>query len=130
MSSVFTKIVNGEISAYKVAEDQDHLAFLDIFPIAKGHVLVIPKKQIDYIFDMDPKNYTALWKFAKKVAKAIDKVIKSKRIGVAVIGLEVAHAHIHLVPINDASDINFESPKLRFSDIEFEEIAKSIRSVI
>ena len=130
MSSVFTKIVNGEISAYKVAEDQNHLAFLDIFPIAKGHVLVIPKKKIDYIFDMDPEDYIALWKFTKKVAKAMDKVIKSKRIGIAVIGLEVAHAHIHLVPINGASDINFENPKLRFSDIEFEEIATSIRSVI
>ena len=130
MSSIFTRIVNDEIPSYKVAEDQNHLAFLDIFPIAKGHVLVIPKKTTDYIFDIDSEDYIELWKFAKKVAKAMDKVIMSERIGIAVIGLEVAHAHIHLVPINGISDINFERPKLSFSEVEFEEIAASIRSVI
>ena len=130
MSSIFTKIVNGEIPAYKVAEDENHLAFLDIFPLATGHVLVIPKKESDYIFDINSKDYIALWEFAQKIAKAMDKVIKCERIGVAVIGLEVPHAHIHLVPINNVSDINFERPKLKFTDVEFEEIATSIRSTI
>jgi histidine triad (HIT) family protein len=130
MSSIFTKIVNGEIPAYKVAEDENHLAFLDIFPLATGHVLVIPKKESDYIFDINSKDYIALWEFAQKIAKAMDKVIKCERIGVAVIGLEVPHAHIHLVPINNVSDINFERPKLKFTDVEFEEIATSIRSAI
>ena len=130
MSSIFTKIVNGEIPAYKVAEDENHLAFLDIFPLATGHVLVTPKKESDYIFDINSKDYIALWEFAQKIAKAMDKVIKCERIGVAVIGLEVPHAHIHLVPINNVSDINFERPKLKFTDVEFEEIATSIRSTI
>jgi len=128
MSSIFTKIVNGEIPAYKVAEDENHLAFLDIFPLAKGHVLVVPKKETDYIFDIDSKDYIALWEFAQKIAKAMDKVIKCERIGVAVIGLEVPHIHIHLVPINNVSDINFERPKLKFTDVEFKTIAASIRS--
>ena len=130
MSSIFTKIVKGEISAYKVAEDENHLAFLDIFPLAKGHVLVIPKKETDYIFDIDSKDYTALWEFAQKIAKAMDKVIKCERIGVAVIGLEVPHAHIHLVPINGVSDINFERPKLKFSEAKMQEIAQKIRATI
>ena len=130
MSSIFTKIVKGKIPAYKVAEDDSHLAFLDIFPLVKGHVLVIPKKEKDYIFDLDSKDYRALWEFAQKVAKAIEKVIKCERIGIAVIGLEVPHAHIHLVPINGISDINFERPKLKFTDVELEEIATSIRSAI
>ena len=95
MSSIFSKIVDGDIPAYKVAEDDNYLAFLDIFPLAKGHVLVIPKKHTDYIFDIDTDEYLELWKFAQKVAKAMDKVIHCKRIGVAVIGLEVPHAHIH-----------------------------------
>ena len=128
MSSIFTKIVKGKIPAYKVAEDDSHLAFLDIFPLAKGHVLVIPKKESDYIFDIDSKDYIALWEFAQKIAKAMDKVIKCERIGVAVIGLEVPHIHIHLVPINNVSDINFERPKLKFTDVEFKTIAASIRS--
>ena len=130
MSSIFTKIVKGEIPAYKVAEVENHLAFLDIFPLAKGHVLVVPKKETDYIFDIVSKDYIALWEFAQKIAKAMNKVIKCERIGVAVIGLEVPHAHIHLVPINNVSDINFERPKLKFTDVEFEEIATSIRSAI
>ena len=130
MSSIFTRIVNGEISAYKVAEDENHLAFLDIFPLAKGHILVIPKKETDYIFDIDSKDYTALWEFAQKIAKAMDKVIKCERIGVAVIGLEVSHAHIHLVPINGVSDINFERPKLKFSEEEMKSVADLIKSAI
>ena len=99
MPSIFSKIVSGDIPAYKVAEDEHHLAFLDIFPLAKGHALVIPKKETDYIFDITSGEYLELWKFAQKVAKAMDKVIACERIGVAVIGLEVPHAHIHLVPL-------------------------------
>ncbi len=128
--SIFSKIVNGDIPAYKVAEDDNYLAFLDIFPLAKGHVLVIPKKHTDYIFDIASDEYLELWKFAQKVAKGMDKVISCKRIGVAVIGLEVPHAHIHLVPLNNVSDINFERPKLKFSDAEMQEVATLIKSAI
>ena len=130
MSSIFSKIVSGDIPAYKVAEDEHHLAFLDIFPLAKGHVLVIPKKETDCIFDIATDEYLALWKFAQKVAKGMDKVIPCKRIGVAVIGLEVPHAHIHLVPLNNVSDINFERPKLKFSETEMKEVAQKIREAI
>jgi histidine triad (HIT) family protein len=130
MSSIFSKIVNGDISAYKVAEDEHYLAFLDIFPLAKGHVLVIPKKHTDYIFDIASDEYLELWKFAQKVAKGMDKVIPCERIGVAVIGLEVPHAHIHLVPLNNVSDINFERPKLKFSEAEMSEVADLIKSAI
>ena len=127
MSSIFSKIVAGEITSYKVAEDERFLAFLDVFPIAKGHVLVIPKEETDYIFDIESNEYLLFWQFSKQVAKAMDKVFDCERIGVAVIGLEVPHAHIHLVPINGVSDINFEKPKLKFSEQEFEDIAKQIR---
>ena len=130
MSSIFTKIVNGDISSYKVAEDDNYLAFLDIFPLARGHVLVIPKQEIDYIFDINSKAYIELWQFAKKVAKGMNKVIQCKRIGIVVIGLEVPHTHIHLIPLNSVSDINFESKKLEFSDHEFREIATLIKSTI
>lgn len=130
MSSIFSKIVSGEIPAFKVAEDANHLAFLDIFPLAKGHVLVIPKKETDYIFDIASEEYMELFKFAQKVAKAMDKVIECKRIGVAVIGLEVPHAHIHLVPLNNVSDINFEREKLKFSNDEMLEVSELIKSVI
>ncbi len=130
MSSIFSKIVNGDIPAFKVAEDENHLAFLDIFPLAKGHVLVIPKKETDYIFDINSDDYLALWQFSQKVAKAMDKVIPCKRIGVAVIGLEVPHVHIHLVPINNVSDINFERPKLKFSDEQMNEVAQKISAAI
>jgi histidine triad (HIT) family protein len=130
MSSIFSKIVSGDIPAYKVAEEDKHLAFLDIFPLAKGHVLVIPKKESDYIFDIASEEYLALWKFAQKVAKGMDKVIACKRIGVAVIGLEVPHAHIHLIPLNNVSDINFERPKLKFSEAEMQEVADLIKSAI
>ena len=130
MSSIFSKIVNGDIPAFKVAEDENHLAFLDIFPLAKGHVLVIPKKETDYIFDINSDDYLALWQFSQKVAKAMDKVIPCKRIGVAVIGLEVPHVHIHLVPINNVSDINFERTKLKFSDEQMNEVAQKISAAI
>jgi histidine triad (HIT) family protein len=130
MSSIFSKIVSGDIPAYKVAEEDNHLAFLDIFPLAKGHVLVIPKKESDYIFDIASEEYLALWKFAQKVAKGMDKVIACERIGVAVIGLEVPHAHIHLIPLNNVSDINFERPKLNFSEAEMQEVADLIKSAI
>ncbi len=130
MSSIFSKIVRGDLPAYKIAEDEYHLAFLDIFPLAKGHVLVIPKEEIDNIFDMSPEKYSLLWMFAQRVAIRIRKVINCERIGVSVIGLEVPHAHIHLVPINTISDINFEAEKINFSEDEFEEIAKSIREAI
>ena len=130
MSSIFSKIVSGDISAYKVTEDDNHLAFLDIFPLAKGHVLVIPKKETDYIFEISSEEYLALWKFAQKVAKAMDKVITCERIGVAVIGLEVPHTHIHLVPLNNISDINFERPKLKFAETEMQLVADLISSAI
>ncbi len=130
MPSIFSKIVSGDIPAFKVAEDDSHLAFLDIFPLAKGHVLVIPKKETDYIFDLDSVEYLALLGFVKKVAKGMDKVMSCKRIGVAVIGLEVPHAHIHLVPLHDISDINFERPKLKFTDLEMKEVADLIKAAI
>jgi histidine triad (HIT) family protein len=130
MPSIFSKIVSGDIPAYKVAEDEHHLAFLDIFPLAKGHVLVVPKKEIDYLFDITSDEYLELWKFTQKVAKGVDKVIACERIGVAVIGLEVPHAHIHLVPLNNVSDINFERPKLKFSEVEMKSVADLIKSAI
>lgn len=130
IQSLFSKIVNGDIPAYKVAEDESHLAFLDIYPLAYGHVLVIPKKQIDYIFDMDSDEYLALFRFTKKVAKAMDDVIFCERIGIAVIGLEVPHVHIHLVPLNNVSDINFEKDKLSFSKEKMYDIALKIRASI
>ena len=130
MSSIFSKIVSGDIPAYKVAEDDNHLAFLDIFPLAKGHVLVIPKKETDYIFEIASEEYLALWKFAQRVAKGMDKVIDCERIGIAVIGLEVPHVHIHLVPLNNVSDINFERPKLKFSEAEMQSVSDLIRLAI
>jgi len=130
MASIFSKIISDEIPAYKVAENENFLAFLDIFPLAKGHVLVIPKKETDNLFDISSDEYLELWKFAQQVAKAMDKVIECKRIGVAVIGLEVPHAHIHLVPLNNVSDINFERPKLSFSEEEMDAVAQKIRKAL
>jgi histidine triad (HIT) family protein len=112
MASMFSKIVAGEIPCYKIAEDENFLAFLDIMPLAIGHTLVIPKKETDYIFDIQSEEYIQLWIFAQKVAKAVGSAIPCKRVGVAVIGLEVPHAHIHLVPLNKVGDINFERSKL------------------
>ena len=126
MPSIFTKIINNEIPSYKIVENDHFLAFLDAFPLAYGHVLVVPKKEIDYIFDLSSQEYSELWKFAKKVANAMDKVLLCERIGVAVIGLEVPHVHIHLVPINGVSDINFEKPKMNFSSEKMTEIANKI----
>jgi histidine triad (HIT) family protein len=126
MSTIFSKIIAGEIPAYKVAEDENFLAFLDINPLAQGHTLVIPKKEIDYIFDMDDAWYCEFQLFTKLVARAIKKVIPCEKIGVAVVGLEVAHAHIHLVPINSISDLDFGKPKLKLSSEELAGIAKAI----
>jgi histidine triad (HIT) family protein len=122
MSTIFTKIVNGEIPAWKVAENDDFLAFLDIFPVAKGHTLVIPKKEVDYIFDLDNELYSGLQAFAKKVAEGLKRAIPCRKVGVMVLGLEVPHAHIHLVPMQKESDLLHFSKKLSFSQKEFEEI--------
>lgn len=127
MSSIFTKIINGEIPSYKIAEDERYYAFLDINPLAKGHTLVIPKKETDYIFDLEDDLLAGMMVFAKKVGLAIGKEVECKRIGIAVLGLEVPHAHVHLVPINGIYDIDFSKPKLRFSSEEFEQIAAGIR---
>lgn len=130
MPSIFSKIVAGEIPAYKLAETEHYLAFLDIFPLTKGHTLVIPKKEVDYLFDLDDATYTGLMIFAKKVALGIKKAIPCNRLSMQVIGLEVPHAHIHLIPINSMSDCNFANPKLKLSKEEFEQIAECIRQQI
>ena len=129
MATVFSKIINGEIPSYKIAENDDFYAFLDINPLAKGHTLVIPKEEIDYLFDIDDELYKELFVFSKKVAIAIEKVISCKRIGIAVVGLEVPHAHIHLIPLNHIYDIDFKKPKLTMKPEEFMRIAKEIRKV-
>jgi histidine triad (HIT) family protein len=128
MSSIFTKIVAGEIPAYKVAESTEFLAFLDIAPLAEGHLLVIPKKEVDSLFDLDDETYTGLMIFAKIIATAMKKAIPCNRIGVTVIGLDVPHAHIHLIPINGGNDMNFSRPKLNFTTEEFEAIADKIKA--
>lgn len=125
--SIFLKIINGEIPAHKVAETDDFLAFLDINPLVMGHVLVIPKKEIDYIFDMDDELYTGLTLFAKRVAKAVKVAFPCKKVGVAVIGLEVPHAHIHLIPMNNVSDMNFAKEKLKPSQEELTAAADKIK---
>lgn len=130
MATIFSRIISGEIPCHKVAEDAHYFAFLDISPLAAGHTLVVPKKETDYIFDMDEKDYAGLCLFAKKVARGIEKVIPCKRIGIAVIGLEVPHAHIHLVPMNSMSDIDFKKSKLKFSAEEFTDIATKIAAAI
>jgi histidine triad (HIT) family protein len=127
MASIFSKIINGEIPAYKVAETENCLAFLDISPLVEGHVLVIPKKEVDQLFDLDEELYTDLQLFARKVAKAIKKAIPCKRVGVAVIGLEVPHVHIHLVPLNQMSDINFSRPKMSMSEAQLKATAERIK---
>lgn len=127
MSSIFSKIVSGEIPSFKVMEDEHHLAFLDILPLAKGHVLVIPKQEVDSIFDLSEQAYAELWLFAKTTAKALEIAIPCKRVGIAVIGLEVPHAHIHLLPLQSVEDINFSKPKLTLSTDEMQAIAAKIR---
>ena len=128
MATIFTKIINGEIPSYKISEDEHCYAFLDIFPLAKGHTLVVPKMEVDYIFDLPNDIYAHLNLFAKNVSHAIEKAVPCERIGTAVIGLEVPHTHIHLIPINSVDDINFSRPKLKLSEVEFEEIATQIKN--
>ena len=130
MSTIFSKIISGEIPAYKVAESIDFLAFLDINPLAEGHVLVIPKQEVDYLFDVEDELYTGLMLFAKIVATAMKTVIPCKKIGVAVIGLEVPHAHIHLIPMNSVSDLDFSRPKLTFTPEELEATAEKIKEAL
>ena len=130
MSSIFSKIARGEIPSYKIAESDKFYAFLDINPLSVGHTLVIPKEETDYIFDLGEEDYSALFLFANKVAKGIEKAIPCARIGVAVIGLEVPHAHIHLIPINNESDMDFRKPKLKLQKEEMEAIAARISSHI
>ena len=126
MASIFSRIVNGEIPSWKVAEDENYYAFLDINPLAKGHTLVIPKMEEDYIFNLPADTYAGLWEFANKVAKALDIAVPSKRVGVAVLGMEVPHAHIHLVPLNTEADMDFRKKKLELSPEQFKEIASAI----
>ena len=130
MLSVFSRIIKGELPAFKVCEDKDHLAFLDIAPLSYGHVLVIPKQEEDYIFDISSDKYLELFKFARRVAKGMRKAVPCQRIGIAVVGLEVPHAHIHLIPLNKVYDINFDRPKLSFSDQEFHQISCKIKDSI
>lgn len=125
--SIFSKIVSGDIPSFKVAETVEYLAFLDVNPLTEGHVLVIPKKEVDYIFDMDSESYVGLMMFAQVVAIGLKKAIPCLRIGVSVIGLEVPHAHIHLIPINNMDDMNFSRPKLSLTNEKLEEIADKIR---
>ncbi|KAF2334270.1 HIT family protein [Flavobacterium daemonense] len=127
MASIFTKIVNGEIPAYKIAEDENFLAFLDVNPNAKGHTLCIPKQEIDKIFDMDDELYLGLMKFSKKIAIALEKTVPCKRVGVAVVGLEVPHAHVHLIPLNHMDEMRFID-KVSLSKEEFEALTKDIKS--
>lgn len=126
MSSIFTKIIEGEIPAYKIAEDENHLAFLDAMPLVKGHTLVIPKNETDFIFDLENEDFKNLWSFAQTVAKKLEKAYPSQRIAVAVVGLEVPHAHIHLIPINKMDDMNFKNSRLKLSDSEYREIQNEI----
>lgn len=126
MATIFTKIIQREIPAYIIAEDDKYIAFLDVFPLAKGHCLVVPKEETDYLFDLDDNTIAGIHVFAKRIAKAIKKVIPCKRIGVAVLGLEVPHAHIHLIPINQLSDINFGREKLKLEPAEMKDIAEKI----
>ncbi|MFV0305214.1 MAG: HIT family protein [Moheibacter sp.] len=128
MASVFTKIIDGDIPSYKIAEADDFIAILDAFPLVKGHVLVIPKKEVDKIFELDKTTYSGLMNFAYDIAQAVEKTIPCKRVGIAVVGLEVPHVHVHLVPLNEMNDINFTQPKLKLSDKEMKEVADKIKS--
>ena len=130
MSSIFSKIINGDIPCYKIAEDENYFAFLDINPMSKGHTLVIPKQEVDYIFDLPDEIYDGLMSFSKKIAAAIDAVIPCNRVGMMVFGLEVPHAHVHLIPINNAMDMSITKAKLKLEKEEFEKIAEQIRANI
>jgi len=130
MPTIFSKIISGEIPSWKIAEDDQYLAFLDINPLAVGHTLVIPKKETDYLFNMEDVELQGLIVFAKKVGKAIEKVVPCKRMGLTVIGLEVPHTHIHLIPINSIYDMDFKQPKLKLTNHEFQELTESIREAL
>ncbi|HCC94832.1 MAG TPA: HIT family protein [Flavobacteriaceae bacterium] len=130
MASIFTKIINGEIPSYKIAENDKYIAILDAFPLVEGHVLVIPKKEVDKIFDLDKETYLGLMDFSYEIAQAIEKAIPCLRVGVAVVGLEVPHVHVHLVPLNTMQDINFSNPKLQLSAEKMIEIADNIISYL
>jgi histidine triad (HIT) family protein len=127
LGSIFSKIIRGEIPCYKIAENEEFFAFLDISPLAKGHVLIVPKREVDKYFDLNSDEIYGINLFAKGIALAIENAIPCKRVGVAIVGLEVPHAHIHLIPLNSVEDINFERQKLKLSQEEFEEIAEAIR---
>lgn len=129
MGTVFSKIVAGEIPAYKIAEDDRHLAFLDAMPLVKGHTLVIPKHETDLIFDIDAAEFKDLWGFAQQVAKKLQKAFPQQRIAVAVVGLEVPHAHIHLIPINQVEDMNFKNPRLQLTGEEYAKIQQAITNI-
>lgn len=128
MASIFTKIINGEISCYKIAENERFIAFLDVFPLMQGHTLVVPKQEIDYIFDLNDDTLSEIMVFAKAIAKAIERAIPCARVGVAVIGLEVPHAHVHLMPINNVGDMNFKNPRPNFTSEQFNAVAADIRA--
>ena len=129
MASIFSKIINAEIPSYKIAEDENNYAFLDINPLAIGHTLVVPKKEVDYLFDLDTESYNKLFEFTKKVSEAIEKVITCKRLGVVVYGLDVPHAHVHLIPLQGTgNEINFSNPKVKLTQDQFLEIASKINS--
>ena len=130
MASIFSKIIAGEIPCYKIAENDHYIAFLDVFPLKKGHTLIVPKKEVDYIFDLDNETYLGLMAFSKVVAVAIKKAIPCNRIAVNVFGLEVPHAHVHLIPMNTMNDVNFSNDKLKLSKEEFEQIASEIKQYI
>lgn len=130
MASIFTKIINGDIPSYKIAEDENYYAFLDINPMSKGHCLVVPKQEVDYVFDLSDEIYQGLMAFSKKIGTAIGEVIPCNRVGLMVFGLEVPHAHVHLIPINEAMDMSITKPKLKFTQEEFQQIAEQIRSKI
>ena len=130
MAGIFARIASGEIPSYKIAEDERFFAFLDINPLAKGHTLVIPKQEIDYLFDIDEEMYKDLWLFARNVARAIKEVVPCVKVGVAVIGLEVPHAHIHLIPMNKMDDINFSRPKLTFPADEMLLLSQEIAAAV
>jgi histidine triad (HIT) family protein len=130
MASIFTRIINGEIPCYKVAEDERYIALLDVNPLKAGHTLIVPKKEVDYIFDIDDETLAGMMIFAKKVAKALKAVVECKRIGIVVIGLEVPHAHIHLIPMNSEGDISFSKPRVKISQEEFTDLAKKISSKV
>lgn len=130
MASIFTKIINGEIPSYKIAENKNFFAFLDINPLTEGHTLIVPKKETDYLFDIDDETLCEMMVFTKKIAKAIDKTIECIRVSVIVIGTEVPHAHIHLIPFNDEAELNFKREKLKLSEDEFNNIASKIKAAL